>query len=321
MKARSAAVQGALAVAGLLAAYLTWQRPPEQSDGKVVVLRASKGEVRQIRFEDERRIVEVLPEQKGAVWIRQTDKVTAPAAEPAESPLIPPPRPREFRGNEAALKLLERFAPLQATRGLGVLAQEKLEEVGLANSRRTLEVQTAAGKGTFTLSNAALGGSAPWLRDEHDGRVYLVAGSLLSDLEFANTRLIDRRLHTFADADFDAWVITAEGRERRLARTAERWADAADGALDEFASNWHDRLWRLAGVEVLGRGESPEAGEPQLALRVDYLHRGRSVGFTEVGTAGKDAFARTEHSAGWVRLAGGAEQLLRERDQVLQGGR
>jgi hypothetical protein len=112
--------------------------------------------------------------------------------------------------------------------------------------------------------------------------------------------------------------ISADGRERKLVKSGDKWMDAgAQGAPDEFASNWHDKLWRLLGVEVLGRGEVPSAGEPKVELRVDYRSGSRPVGFVELGKAGPDTFARTEHSAGWIRLGPGTGQLLDEREQVV----
>ncbi len=334
MKARSAAIQGALAIVGLAAAYFTWQRPPEQTDGDVVVLDVSKSELRSLKFEDDRRVVEVFSEGDD-VWIRQTEKPVPPAANAAAASAgadagttvaaaadpepAAPAKPREFRGNDSAAKLLERFAPLQAARALGVLAPEKLEEVGLTDSKRQLEVVTGTGPRRFALSQPTQGVGAPYLRSEADGRVFLARGTLISDLEFASSRLVDRRLHAFNEPEFDALLIRSGDRERRLVKAGDKWAPAGgQGAPDEFATNWHDKVWRLLGIEVLGRGETPAAGEPNVELRVDYLRGEKPVGFVELGKAGDDSFARTEHTAGWVRLHGGAAQILTERDQVLE---
>ncbi len=94
MKARSAALQGALAIIGLTAAYFTWQRPPEKTDGEVVVLDVSRSELRTLKFEDERRVVEVFSEA-GAVWIRQTEKPPPP---PGRRPKPKPPARARTRG-------------------------------------------------------------------------------------------------------------------------------------------------------------------------------------------------------------------------------
>ena len=73
MKARGAAIQGGLAVLGLVAAYATWQRAPEVGAEDVVILDLSKGDVEKVRFEDTTRWVEVLhgKDSKDAPqWIR-----------------------------------------------------------------------------------------------------------------------------------------------------------------------------------------------------------------------------------------------------------
>ncbi len=231
----------------------------------------------------------------------------------------PPSKPREYKGNDAAEKLLERFAPLQAARALGVLSPEKLDEVGLSGSQRQLEVVTRAGSRRFTLSGSPHGAGSPYLRSEADGAVFLARGTLVSDLEFASSRLVDRRLHTFSAPDFDVLVIRSGERERSLVKAGDKWApEDGQGAPDEFATNWHDKLWRLTGIEVLGRGEVPAAGEPKIELRIEYLRGSKPVGFVELAQAGSETFARTEHSAGWVRLHGTAGQILSERVQVLE---
>ena len=330
MKARSAALQGTLAIVGLTAAYFTWQRPPEKTDGDVVVLDASRSDLRSLKFEDDRRVVEVVPEGD-TVWIRQTEKPPPPkpAAAGADAgttvAAATPPEPttdgkaREYKGNESAEKLMERFAPLQAARALGVLSPEKLDEVGLTGSKRQLEVVTGTGTRRFTLSQATQGVGSPYLRNDADGAVFLAQATLISDLEFASSRLVDRRLHTFNLPEFDGLQIRSGDRERRLVKSGDKWApEDGQGAPDEFATNWHDKLWRLTGIEVLARGENPAAGEPKIELRVEYLRGEKPVGFVELAQAGSDTFARTEHTAGWVRLHGGAAQILSEREQVLE---
>ena len=62
MNARGVAVQGALAVLGLIAALLTWQREPEGQPGEVTVLDISKRALQQARYDDAARFVEGLRE-------------------------------------------------------------------------------------------------------------------------------------------------------------------------------------------------------------------------------------------------------------------
>ncbi len=341
MKAQSAAAMGALAAVGLVAAYTTWQRPAEERDTEATVLDLSRAALERIRYEDGKRVVEVVTARDGT-WVRQTEKPPAPPPPPpiateaasdggvqpasalAEHPPEPAPAPaaktREYKANETADRLVDKFAPLRALRALGVLSEEKLAELGLASSERTLEVTARGTTATFRLATAGQGSGSPYARSEDDGQVYLLRGTLLADLEFAASRLVDRRLHTFREDAYDALRIVVGDKERTLVKAGKALAEPGSGAVDEFATNWHGRVWSQgAGLEVLGRGEDPAAGVPEVQVRVEYLRGTRSVGHLELAKAGEDLFARTEHTAGWVRLHGGARQLVEEREQVVGG--
>jgi hypothetical protein len=366
MKLHGAWIQSALAAAGLIAAYVTWQRPAEQTDAEVVVLDVARPTVERLRYEDDRRVVEVIPGREGT-WIRHTEKPPPPPPPPpvavadggtvsdggtgaiasgasdagmhgksilasgagdagtsaradvAPAVVAPPPAPktREYRANESTDRLMEKFAPLRAVRALGVLPAEKLQEMGLADAKRILEVVTTSGTHRFKVAGEALGMGSPYAMDVRDGRVYVLRGTLLSDLEFASNRLVDRRLHAFGDREFDGVVVRSGDKERRLVKAGDKLAAAPQQPVDEFATNWHERIWRTMGIDVLGRGEMPAAGTPKVELRVDYVRGNAPVGFIEMGKVGSDVFARTEHTAGWVRLHAGSAQILDERQKVV----
>ncbi len=85
-------------------------------------------------------------------------------------------------------------------------------------------------------------------------------------------------------------------------------------------------------TDVLGKGETPKNGEPVVVTRVEYTQHGRARGFIEIGrVAAKppealsststspppppqpgEVYARTESTAGWMKLGGNIEDLLRE---------
>ena len=361
MRATGTWIQVALAAAGLAAAYITWQRPPEDKDAEAVVLDLARSDLQRLKYEDDRRVVEVIP-SRDTTWIRQLEKPpppppavantsppdggvaaasdagtaasvaktvpaggspdagAAPSAAATIAPPSPPPAPksREYRANDSADRLLERFAPLRAVRALGVLPPEKLKEVGLTEAKRTVEIVTASGTHRFKVASDLYGAATPYALSEEDGRVYVLRGTALSDLEFAANRLVDRRLHSFREDEFDALVVRSGGKERRLVKAGDKLAGAPQQPPDDFATNWHERIWRTMGVDVLGRDETPAAGAPRVELRVEYVRGNSPVGFIEMGKAGADVFARTEHTAGWVRLHGGSAQILDERDKVVE---
>lgn len=356
MKVRDLALQGGLAAVALVAAFFVWQREPAGTPGEVTVVDAPARALDRVRYEDEARYVELFRDEKDRdqLWVRlgfkppkvpvvgaagPTDGGTAGVSGDAGTAVAqahgadagtasalgttePPPPPRELRANETAEKLFTRFAPLRAMRALGEMDGKKLDEVGLASTARKLTLTVGGKPQGFSLASPAGGWGTPYLRREEDGRVFLLGPSLLPDLENASNRLVDRRLHTFDLGDFDAVVISAGGTSRTF--TASGQAPAAvtlapeetPDRPDEFARNWHDKVWRLLPLDYLGRGEVPPGGEPEEAFRVEYRKGGKSVGELRVAKGQGGFFARTEHTTGWTRLHAGVDSLAAEAAKV-----
>jgi hypothetical protein len=341
---RSAAIQGGLAVVGLLAAGLTWQREPERAPGEVTVIDSSKADVPHIRFEDEANVLMLDRRSENGepvVWVHLEPKAPKPPPPKADKkgdkagPATPPPppeapahAPRDVRGNADALKLIDRFAPLISPRAFGVMQGDKLKELGLDAPTRRLEVVVRGDTRKYDVGIAlnAQNGEA-FLRDVRDGRIYLMPRQLLSELSNGK-RLVDPRLHTFETKEFDAVTATMGGKKREwihLGRdnfqTDAYASPKTPDKHDVMGKNWIDSLWRTFPMEVLGKDEVPKGGEPKVAFRVDYSEKGKPVGWVEIargGEAGGDGtstspssesedniFARSEHSVGWARLHSG----------------
>lgn len=324
MNRRGAAIQGGLAAMGLILAYATWQREPDTAASEVIVVEAGKSDLTRLRFEEGAKFVELSSDGK-QIWIR-----TSPRTELPKAP------ERRVKGSEGALKFWERFTPLKAQRALGALAADKLKEVGLAEPKKKLVVGTRGGDRVFLIGSSPFGVSDPYVKEEASGQVYVLSPMLLADLESAGSRFVERQLHDFQPLDFDAVTVEAGGKKRELVQVAGETPFLAKLAPksspdkpDEQAKNWHDKVWRLIVAEVLGEGEKPDGGLPKVALRLDYTHKGKPRGFLEVGSVTPPAppavpdggtpppplpelYARSEHTAGWVRLAGASEELLKE---------
>ncbi len=321
MMARGVALQGALAAVGLATAFFVWQREPEGAPGEVVVVDAPNQLLERVRYEDPAGWVELFREgsEGGALWLRLGTK---PGAVPSSS--VPPP-PRVLRANETAENLFARFAPLRATRGLGVLDAETLAEVGLKDSPRMLAVKLSTGEHTFSLAGASLGWGSPYLRREADGSVFLLGPWLLPDLENAAHRLVDRSLHTFEASEYDALTVTQGGNARtflvrtRSQRAAELVPQDAPDSPAETARRWHERVWLLAvnPTDLLGRGEEPPGGPPREVFRVEYRRGDKGIGQLLVARGeGGGFYARTEHTAGWARLPPWVDALVLEAEKV-----
>jgi hypothetical protein len=329
MTPKAVALQGGLAALGLLTAHLTWQREPERAPGEVTIIDATKNDLRSIHYEDDKVAYDMSRSKEGgedAVWIHFVDKFVA-KVDPAKKDAPPPPStpPRDLRGTEAAGKALDQFAPLRSPRAFGVLDPQKLKELGLDGSVKKLDVTAKGDTRHFTIGQpAGSPGGESFLRDAADGRVYVIPRGLLSDLQAAQGRLIDRRMHTFITNDFDRLKVTAQGKTKEYVQIgrergpgASQFAPAATpDKPDQTVKNWHDVIWRTFPMEIFGKGEMPKEGTPKLVARVEYFDGKKSIGWMELGKleglaggqsqsgagASGEIVARSEHTPSWVSL-------------------
>jgi hypothetical protein len=336
---KAVVVQGGLALVGLVAAYFTWQRRPELQAGEVFVLDITRNDLKTLRFDDEdaKTWVELQrdSDDNGSfVALRLSGRAAPEPKSPTPVADAAKPTPeRVVRGGDAAKTAYERFAPLRATRALGVLDAAKLKDLGLAASKKHITVVTGAGRRIFDIASAPLGGTDPYLRDQADGRVFVVSRSILSDFQTAATSLVERHLHGFRLEEADRVTIAAgpAKKDYRVARAAdgkgvEIAAAATPEKPDPTARAWHERVLALWPSESLGKGELPAEGEPQTKLRLDYFAHGRSLGWLIIAEGGpalqsvssaapaakKVFYARSELTLGWVKLSGDSEALVAE---------
>src|SRR5262249_47182604 len=153
---------------------------------------------------------------------------------------------------------------------------------------------------------------------QKDGRVYVLGSGIISDLDSAAVRLVDRRLHTFEPIDWNGLTLTVGAKKRELVQQGEKavelkLASKKTQKPDAEAKNWHDKVFRLVVTEVLGQGEVPAAGKPETLLKLEYTNKGKAKGWLEIGRAPAAAapantsmpakpgelYAKSEHSAGW----------------------
>ena len=347
MTGRAAATQGGLAAVGLLAALFTSQRQPEHAPGSVTVIDATKMDVTHVHYTDDHNAVDFERghgDKDVPVWIHLVPTAETPKPDAKTKPETktkepaPPAPPRDLVGSEQATKVLDQFAPLVSPRAFGQLDPAKLKELGLEATNRKLDVTVKGEVHHFVIGQPekATGGES-FLRDTGDGHVYLMPRGMLSDLQNPN-HLVDRRLHGFEQGDFDRMVLAAGGKSKeyvqleREARAKAAFAPAkTPDKRDQMAKNWHDAVWRAFPSDILGRGEEPTAGKPTVVLRVEYFDGKSSVGYMELARAessgvsedaaseapsAADVYARTEHTAGWLKLHNGG-QLIADAQKLL----
>ena len=329
MSFRQVAVQGGLALGALALAYVTWQRSPELAADEVFVVDIGKNDLVSARFDDQEKATWVelgrAADESGTFISVRLGPQEPPSKAPdnivkADAKKIPE---RLVRGSDAADKLIERFAPLHASRGLGILPVAKLKDLGLDNAKKQITLVLRNGQRKFALAPAPAGGSEPYLRDEQSGQVFLVNRAFLSDFQAAASLLVERHAHTFRLEEADRMTVSqgATRREFLISRGegGVRLAPvSAPDKPDSAFKTWHDRVFSAWPVEVLGKDETPLEGAPQVELRVEYSVRGRKLGFIEIAKAADVAtpsegaksplFARSERTLGWFKLA--ADTLL-----------
>jgi hypothetical protein len=332
---RQVALQGTLALAGLLAAYFTWQRGVELAPGEVFVVDLGRSDLVGVRFDDQEKSTWVelgrMSDAGGAFTSVRLSAQDKPAAGKDQAPSKIPER--LVRGSEAADKLFGSFAPWRASRGLGVQGPAKLKDLGLDVAKKRITLRLRSGERSFAIAPAPAGGIDPYLRDQATGQVYLVARSFISDFQSAPQLLVERHLHGFKIEEADRLAIRRGGTKKEFLITRGddgvrlspiKSPDQPDSAL----ATWHGRAFSLWPADILGKDETPAEGTPQAELRIDYSQRGRPLGFLEVakvaavssGSEGaKDAlFARSEQALGWLRLGTDAQSLLTDSDGFLK---
>jgi hypothetical protein len=342
MTGRAVAVQGGLALASLITAYFTWQRQPELQVGEVFAVDLPQSDLDRVRFEDTE--IKSWSELIGAkdrdglyVQIHTSGSDASGVPMPSGHPSVPIKVPeRTVRGNEGATNLFKKMAPLRASRALGTLDAAKLKDLGLDTTKKHLEIVGRGTRRRFAIAPAPPGGSDPYIRDEADGRVFIVSRSILTDMQSASVNLVERRLHSYPIEDVDRIVITAGGKtkEYRGSRIGElpgiRLSPPGSEKADETAKNWHDRVWNLFPSEVLGKGEAPATGQPKVAIKVEYFSRGHALGWVELAREAAPAestsapaanvtYARSDFSLGWMKMPADAGSLITEGEKLVGG--
>jgi hypothetical protein len=339
---RGVAIQGGLALVALVLAYTTWQRPAETQAGEVFVVDITKNDLQKVRFEDQEakswsELAKGKDDEGAFITLRLSGFDSTGAALPSGHPGIALKQPeRLIRANETGEKLFERFAPMRGQRSLGVLDAAKLKELGLDKTKKFVEITARGGKRRFAIVSAPPGGDNPYIQDAQDKKVYIVPRAVLSDLQAASTNLPERRLHSFRIEDVDKVTLSAGGKTRELVATriedfpGIRLAPAATpDKPDPTLKNWHDRVFSLFPTEVLGQGEVPASGAPNVVIKLEYFSRGRRIGWTELARSQAPAvstttaappiqgWARSEFTLGWFKLAGDAQALINEAETLV----
>lgn len=324
MTRKGMAVQGLLAASALGVAYFLSQGRDSAGLTDPIILELRTADLQSLKYFDGKRHYTVEPDPElGAGELR----VHVTGAERKFAPNMPPDKvpDREIRGGRLAKDLWAAFTPLRAMRTLGKLPQERLVQLGLADTQRRLVVKARGLERSFRLATPPAGAVEPYLLSEDDDKVYMVQRVIMNS--FSERALGPDRPHAFELFEFDRMVLTPVGHPPIAFRGVR--GEGIEMALHPEASlsanraaieQWHANLFTLSIDDVLGRDETPDFGPPKTELRLEYwLGRDRQ-GWMDlaVGTfrGEQRLYFRTEQSYGWMIGGPGSHTLLLEAQKL-----
>ncbi len=307
MSARGAlGSQAALAALGLILAIVASREEARAPvAGEVVVVDC--GRVDEVRYETPSREVRIFRE-RGLVRL---EVVRRPAGGEQER--------LRFLGGPDAQAYLDGLAPLVARRDLGPLRGDALVDVGLDSAtlertRAHWRIRCGRTSHRFQVGGRAYGTGDRYIRAEREGaHVVLIEAAKLRDLDAAELRLVERRLHRFERAEVAHAVVDGplEGQRvtHELTQRNRRASDAAWVATraPEERRPDYDRLLRaLLGLAITRYlDEPPELPPPALEARFTDP-RGRALGELSLYVRGEGAearyYGRSDASDGVVEL-------------------
>lgn len=178
--------------------------------------------------------------------------------EGAEEPEAPEPEPeikveqihKEFLGNENADGLFKTFEPLHALRELD-RATADLDVFGLTEPEATVRVTRSAGEDAISLGGETYGAKDRYA--EFEGKLLLLEDTAVRPLQFAATRLLERRIHPLLIADTEQVKLAQPGgkeveflQQNKADRAAAFWARAdSPEDNDDSAGTWLDKFFKI----------------------------------------------------------------------------
>lgn len=304
----------ALALGGLVWAYQTWTAEDETSrEEEVTVFDCVPSALGGVIYTSENREVDVARRDLGgqARWWISSSR----SGEDEEVEL------REFLASEESMEgFIEAVAPLRASRDLGEVDEEMAEELELSEATTSISIRCGERSREFQVGGTAFGSGNRYMREGEDGHVYLVASSLLRDLQ-SPTNLMQRDLVDAEFTEVETLEVEAFDQSRtlqhrnRLDDRNSEWVDVEDPTRrNELFTNWVGTFRRLRAHRYVASGSEPvddvegEATTTRLATLRFKDESGETLEEVELvrvnveGQAAPLFYARSGATHGWVRL-------------------
>jgi len=322
---KSVIVHAVLAVFGLVFAYQTWARKPEEValPGMVEIAQCDAAQLQKLQLRTptlEVSVERAAVDGDATFWFTTQPKTEAKEGKPP-APTPVDTKPKRFLANAAFGDYVKHLGPLRALRSLGKLEAARDADFGFDKSGTHLTITCAGRELSLDGGERAFGASQRYVRDPKTQTAYLVDDKLLADLESAQFKFMQAELHDFHAEDIEDAKVTAHGATRRLLhrdrklRDQALWVDEqAPQMRNELYNNWFAKLGRLRARAYLPAGAEPgsdlphQASSSEQVLEIAYrlAERPNPTGklqIVRVESGGNPFYyARTETTRAWVSL-------------------
>lgn len=276
-------IYGALLVALLVGAYLSWTKEDTPVEQKNVV------------------ILDVEPEQVEGITLYTKTQTIAVSFEEAAGGryawfgVEKRGKKRGFAASDRFDDHLKKLAPFEAERSLGRnLSSDELEQTKLGDSSKKLAIRYAGKEKVFDVGGRTSGSRDYYVRAKGGDEVFLVASKTLSDLEFPEGRFMQRKLRTENMDKVEKVIISSSlgtktaVHKNRLSRKDSFWADeSAPDTNSETLGNYVDKLDKLVVTEYLTDEAEMKDAEPVMEVTW-YGENDESLGTTKIFRKGED---------------------------------
>jgi hypothetical protein len=309
---------GALLVALLVGAYLSWTKEDAPTEEKAItIIDLKKEQIEGLTLMAKTGTVTVTFKQDGAErypWVTFQNRA----------------KNYGFAASETLMEHLGKFAPFNAARSLGRnLSAEELKQTGLDKPHSKLELSYAGKKKLFEIGGRTSGSKDHYVRMQGDAEVFLVESKVISDLEFPEGRFMQRKLRNQKLEDLEKVVIgsalgTKTGlHKNRLSTKDAFWADeTAPDTKSETLENYLDKLDKLTVAEYVTDEAATKDAVPVLEVTW-YGENLKDLGTTKLVRKGEDKdanyYASSPATHGMVKVSKfTAEQLERDLKTLME---
>ncbi len=273
----------------------------------------------------------VGPEAPGTDPATPADPNKPPeAADPAKPP-EPAPIIEEsvqtFKAGEEGAKLATSVSPMLAIRKLEGVDAEKLATTGLDAPKEFLEISRKGKTVKLEVGGEVYGTRDRYVKNSATGEIYLVDDELLRPLKYARTRLPDRAVFGIEAKKITKAVLSASGTSRVLsqknAQDAEKstWVrEDRPTEADEQLQTWMEKILKLKNTGYAEKDDATEGLVLAFTLQIEDEKGVKETLEVFKDAEGKQWWARSEFTRGWVKMLKGPTADLSDDVATLVGG-